>query len=336
MDLIRSAVLALLVGCVVSTGMGQLQDASLPTRAICAARKKGPIPEGDELTSAHSERLAGCDASKLYYGIGEKVDFIAARQCAYAERANGNQEVFGGSAILMMLYANGDGVPRNFRVAEKFACESGGAPAEIDGRMEHLRKLQQAHWTGKNFDLCDDITSGYMGGRCSLLNSQIQAAKRDNSLDAIVRTWSPADQSAFKALRAEANKFFSQRSEDEVDQSGTMGPAFVIEEEKSLQNGFFAAVQRFERGKLPNYSRGDFQRANVELNLVYAQAKKRSLNMGTVTLRGIQQTERAWIRYREAWVGFGAVKYPSVSADSWRTWLTQERTTMLRKLTLSD
>ena len=74
MDLIRTAVLALLVGCVVSTGMGQLQDASLPTQTICAARQKAPILEGDEPRSAHPERLAGCDASKLYYSIGEKAD----------------------------------------------------------------------------------------------------------------------------------------------------------------------------------------------------------------------------------------------------------------------
>lgn len=324
------------LGWVVSPGICQLEDASAPTQAICAAMKKVPIPTAEQLTSASIEQLAGCDSSKLYYGIGEKPDYIAARHCAYAERAKGNEAVFGGSAILMMLYANGKGVPRNFTLAEKFACESGGAPAEIDGRVEHLEKLQQERWTGKNFDLCDDITSGYMDGRCSLLHSRIQAAKRGSALDAIVGTWSPASQKAFQSLQAVANRFFTMRSDKEVDQSGTAGPAFVVEEERSLQNGFFAAVQSLERGKLPDYSHEDFQRADAELNVVYAKTNKRRADMGTITPRGIQQTERAWIRYRNAWVTFGALKYPSVSADSWRTWLTRERIIMLRKLTSSN
>jgi uncharacterized protein YecT (DUF1311 family) len=46
----------------------------------------------------------------------------------------------------------------------------------------------------------------------------------------------------------------------------------------------------------------------------------------------IRNTERAWLAYREAWVEFGGLKWPKVSADSWRTWLTQERTAELKQM----
>ena len=54
--------------------------------------------------------------------------------------------------------------------------------------------------------------------------------------------------------------------------------------------------------------------------------------LGTIRPEGIRDTERVWIRYRDAWVAFGAKRYPSVPADAWRTWATTERERQLREL----
>ena len=43
------------------------------------------------------------------------------------------------------------------------------------------------------------------------------------------------------------------------------------------------------------------------------------------TADGMRETERLWLAYLVAWIQFARQKYPSVSADSWRTWLTQQR-----------
>jgi uncharacterized protein YecT (DUF1311 family) len=51
---------------------------------------------------------------------------------------------------------------------------------------------------------------------------------------------------------------------------------------------------------------------------------------GTVTPNGVKLAQRAWLRYRDAWVKFGVVKYPAVSTDSWKTWLTQQRIPLLQ------
>jgi hypothetical protein len=46
--------------------------------------------------------------------------------------------------------------------------------------------------------------------------------------------------------------------------------------------------------------------------------------------------ERAWIRYRDAWVDYGTRLWPSTSTDSWRTWLTLERIEYFKMLQKSQ
>jgi uncharacterized protein YecT (DUF1311 family) len=98
-----------------------------------------------------------------------------------------------------------------------------------------------------------------------------------------------------------------------------------------LKDAFLASLRAFETSALPAFTAADFRRADAELNAVYAKALKAGTT-GTVTASGIRATERVWLGYREAWVRFGAIKYPSTAANSWRAWLTRERVTMLRAL----
>jgi hypothetical protein len=41
-------------------------------------------------------------------------------------------------------------------------------------------------------------------------------------------------------------------------------------------------------------------------------------------------SERAWIKYREAWVTYGAQRWPQTSPDQWRSWQTSEWLPTLR------
>jgi uncharacterized protein YecT (DUF1311 family) len=50
---------------------------------------------------------------------------------------------------------------------------------------------------------------------------------------------------------------------------------------------------------------------------------------GTVTPEGIKAAQELWIAYRDAWVAFGKQRYPSVNAEGWKTFLTQQRIGML-------
>jgi uncharacterized protein YecT (DUF1311 family) len=50
---------------------------------------------------------------------------------------------------------------------------------------------------------------------------------------------------------------------------------------------------------------------------------------GAVTREGIRDAQRAWIRYRDAFLAFAAVKFPAVPRADLAAWITEKRTEML-------
>jgi hypothetical protein len=244
-----------------------------------------------------------------------------------------DQWVFGREAMLMMIYANGEGVARNFDLALRFACEVDGSLAEMRGRIEHLQKLKREHWTGTDFDLCDDMTSGFLVGECVTRGEKFKAIERRRKLEHLTLSWKDGERTALQELQQAARQFFEERAENEVDLSGTGRTAAYVGELGSLNDGLVDALARFENGPLPRYSSAQFVSADAELNSVYVALRNEGdLNSGSITMAGIRRTELAWIKYRDPWVNFGRVKYPSVPAAAWKTWLTRERIKMLREI----
>jgi uncharacterized protein YecT (DUF1311 family) len=197
-------------------------------------------------------------------------------------------------------------------------------------------KLKKEHWSGDNFNLCDDATSGFMQGFCAGLQEDFDHAERTRKLSAMTVKWTPAEQTAFRELQKAASAYFEASSRNEVDLSGTGRAAFEIEAEASLNDDFVAAVERFEKGQLPKFMPSDFSKSDAELNSIYSKIQAdphNTVELSTVTPQGIQIAERAWLRYREAWVKFSQLKYPGVTPDSWRTLLTRERIKVLKSLT---
>ena len=74
---------------------------------------------------------------------------MKARKCAYAEMDRDAKVPLGGKAILMMVYANGNGATRNFDAALKLACSLGGAPGDDTGRVYQLDRLKKSKLGGQ-------------------------------------------------------------------------------------------------------------------------------------------------------------------------------------------
>jgi hypothetical protein len=326
---------------------------SKSAQEICAKATKAPLPSADEPTASEQPSMKNCSSRDLYYGVKGPQDYAAARKCAYAERTakNGGDFTFeiAGPAVLMMLYANGDGVPKNLDLALKFACEAGGAPAEIDARLAHIQSLEKAP-DGKGLsgcdsrhaaqtpycrgvlDICDDITSGAMGGVCASLHSQIDSQKTAAEFARITQKFTPGQASLFAKLDAAATKYFETHASNEIDLSGTARGEFYIEARDAMAKAFRGDVAAFESGKSP----GDLQpsayaAADKLLNDVYAATLKRNF-FGTINRNGVRETQRAWLPYRDAWVAFAASRYPTVTTDAVKTFLTRERTGVLEKI----
>ncbi|MEA5114496.1 MAG: hypothetical protein VB050_10760 [Geobacteraceae bacterium] len=297
----------------------------------CKKSEKIQLPAKDRPDAETAKSLAGCESANLYYGFDITPDPVKARHCAYLEVERGDDIAFGGSATLMMIYANGRGVKKDADLAIKFACKLDGAPAEMEYRIQHLLDLKKSKGE-KPFDLCDDITSGYMQGFCAKREQRLADAKLKRNLDDILLNWSEKDKQLFAVLKQSFGMFSEARTRNEVDTTGTARAALLIEEESTLSKDFVSAIVQFEKGKLPRYTKADFIKEDRNLNTVYRKIQsEKDFNWGSVKQADIKHTQKVWLKYREAWVEFGRQKYPQVTEESWRTWLTKKRITMLKE-----
>lgn len=307
----------------------------------CVQVKDVTPPTSDIPAKKITDSLAKCDAEDLYYSaIGEthpnSAEWGRVRACAFATKDN---------AVLMMLYANGLGVKKNMDLSLKYACRVDSAPAEMEGRVAHLQDIKQAG-SGKSkklFDLCDDITSGYMMGYCAHLGEQQEQKARARWLRDFAGRLTPAQRSEFKKLQDLEAGFAKAHGEDETDLSGTARGMMVIEAEASVNDRFLKDLGRFEKGELPRYTNTRFKALDRQLNQAYqrvmhakSEGKEGTLEYSTVTKKDVRNTQRLWLKYRDAWVAFGHVRYPAVPAYSWEALLTQRRTKQLKDLVFDD
>lgn len=304
------------------------------SRALCRSVRGREPPRADRPSAAQSEALRGCDSEALYYGIGQPADPVRARHCAFieAERDEGGG-YFSGRAMLMTIYANGVGARRDLDVAMHLACNVEGAPMEVHGRVTHLAELKAQGWTGTDFSICDDATSGLLGGHCAGHEARISAPRREAAMARLAAGWTPAERQALAALLRSHQAYVDAHSDGEVDLSGTLRAAMQYGAEERLKDELLDMLTRLSRGRAPTFGRAQFQAADAELNAAYREVMRGEFyeSPGAVTREGIRDAQRAWLRYRDAFLAFAAVKFPGVRRDSLAAWLTQQRTRLLRE-----
>jgi uncharacterized protein YecT (DUF1311 family) len=303
------------------------------SKAICRTVLHRDPPAADKPDAKTAASLKGCDSEKLYYGIGMKADPVRARQCAFLEMQKEPDEgVFAGRTMLMTIYANGVGAKRDLDVATHLACGLEGAPAEVDGRVTHLHELKAKNWAGNDFDFCDDITSGLAMGYCADHAANVAAPVREAKIARLASSFGASEKQAFDSLRRAQTAFVEAHGSGEVDMSGTARAAMSIQAEESARDEFVDVLQRLASGQAPAFTHAQFVAADAKLNSAYRKALAEagpSDAPGAVQKEGIRDAQRAWLRYRDAFLAFAAIKYPQISRDSLAAWLTQERTKML-------
>jgi uncharacterized protein YecT (DUF1311 family) len=312
-------------------GLAAEKHTQKPWQKTCDRVKNVPYPPGDLPTANEAKALKDCSSYNLYYGFTGEADPVKARLCAYKERKDSGDDPFFGAAMLMTIYANGVGAKRNFDLALKLACEIDGAPAEMEGRIKHLEDLKAQNWQGTNFSLCDDITSGYMQGFCANHLEKFESAKREKKLGSIQTKWTKSDKNEFKALSNAAYSYFDIHVENEVEQSGTAHTAMYINDKAAQEDAFIKTLDGLEKKSLPKYTVEQFREADAELNRSYKTIQKNfKPEHGTVTKEGIKITQRAWVKYKEAFLKFCSKKYPGTE-DSLKTHLTLKRLEELKE-----
>ncbi len=264
--------------------------------------------------------------SDFYYGLGRPVDDAQARLCAYAELDYG---------VLAMLYANGRGVARDYGVARKAVCDdTNAAPMETQGRLERLARMESsAAHQAESFDVCDDATSGAMTGWCAELAARRKAPPRDARLAALSASWPAAQQAAFERLR-QAHQAFVDARGGEVDRRGTLRDALATDEKERERDAFAELVARAEAGRVVAGAPAQARAQDERLNATWARLKAApdDTDPAAVTMAGILAAQRAWLKYRDAWVRFAALRYPALPAPTWVALLTAQRDQELEAL----
>lgn len=259
-----------------------------------------------------------CDSTGFYYGIDKPVDYTQARLCAFAEPDLG---------VLAMLYANGRGVARDDGLARKAVCDDrDAAPAETEGRLKHLARMERdAKEQAAGLDVCDDATSGMMTGWCAGIASKRKAPQRDARLATLAAKWPSTHQAAFAALRQAQDAFVDAR-DGEVDKTGSARASLMAAAEEARRDAFVALVARAEAGRVGAGTPAQAKASDERMNATWTRLKAtRDTDATTVAMKDILAAQRAWLKYRDAWVRFAALRYPALPAPTWIALLTDDR-----------
>jgi hypothetical protein len=304
------------------------------SKAICRKVRDREPPASDRPDAATARTLKGCDSEALYYGIGVAADPVRARQCAFLEAESGQGGVFSGRTMLMTIYANGRGARRDLDVATHLACGVEGAPMESHGRVTHLAELRTTGWKGQDFHYCDDITSGLAMGYCESHEASLAGARREAALAVLSAGWTSAEKQALARLRAAHEDYVEAHGSGEVDLSGTARAALQIAAEESLRDELVEVLERLRSGRALPTPAARLPAADAALNAAYRARLKETAEAGdhpgAVNAAGIRAAERAWLRYRDAFLIFAGIKFPRVPRAELAAWLTQQRTVRLR------
>jgi hypothetical protein len=315
-------------------------------QTVCSRALATPLPAAaaalaDSASGQPALAAGQCDEQALYYGFGEIPNYQAALQCAFRHRAHPDapsNSFLEGAGTLAMMYANEDGVPRNYALAIRFACEAGkrggqNTPERI-GRLEALRDGKLP--SGTTFDLCDEQMSGAMGAYCADLSEKQADVVRARRIAAIKAHLSQQAQTMLSGLQADESAFEEARMKGEYPGGGGSGSVgFALEDRNRVREQFVMNLEHFSAGKLPDASPASRQQAQQELDAACAAALAvpRDPNAGfrDPTVNGLKKTQAAWEKLFEQWMLFVPVAFPDLSQDAVATQLLRLRIHQVKK-----
>jgi hypothetical protein len=102
-------------------------------------------------------------------------------------------------------------------------------------------------------------------------------------------------------------------------------------EQAHINYQFLLMAEGFRQAGLATLSNLNSVAEDAALNAAYKRSLPNHPNPcpddddACVSANDFRAAERAWLRYRDAWLAYAAIKWPSVSADTWRAYLTHQR-----------
>ena len=148
---------------------------------------------------------------------------------------------------------------------------------------------------------------------------------------AILRTASPPVRAAFLELRKAWEELHSAYGamDGAICDGGTGCGPILKDDDLQFTALWVAALKDIEAGTAPatHADAAKFSRLDRELNEKYRASSKfytENTSAEESIAPAVRAADRRWLVYREAWVRFGALRWPDLPADQWRAWQTSE------------
>jgi len=320
----------------------EITEPSPPDQSRSIPRRVRTFCDGESLyyskDSKHFTKARACILGKLgLFRAGTSPTDAATAQSLATGGATQPADIDREGLVLVMVYANGDGVRRNLPLARQFLCEYGPG-IESDTGSEQLIKFDALLRDGKHFDMCgDDIAFG-RGVAFDCLG--MEQGRREDEVrrleNAILASASAAARASFLQLRSDWRDFHSAYSsmDGAICDGGTGCGPITEQDDLQFTASWLAALKKIRAGTPPalDAKPADQEKLDKNLNEHYRASLdefKDCISPTNCVAPTIRAADRAWLAYREAWVRFGAVRWPALPADQWRAWQTAEWSPML-------
>jgi len=153
---------------------------------------------------------------------------------------------------------------------------------------------------------------------------------------------SPEEQTSYDRLVVSFHVFYKLHEESEEGHSCTYCGALEEFDHVAMNYQFLAMAGGLGASGFPTLTASDLSHAEASLNRAYrarlaeippekCPAIPYSISQ-CVSGADARETERAWMRYRDAWIAFAGLRWPDVPAEVWSTQLSRLRTKQLEPL----
>src|SRR5690554_3329178 len=240
-----------------------------------------------------------------------------------AEEASRPSEIFGSPdpELVFWLITHGGVVPSETDTAVKVYYNRWKAGGPIE------------------FNLCEFVTSGMGATYCAARNAEEREKLRKTDIDVLMRELEPAKRLLLQTAYQEMTDFVTQKARGEEMHGGTAFAATTTWSIDEQKQEFIALVEKIINGKIPRQGLdldAEDAKLNDEYRLLLNMIEKNSdlsmgLNASMVSLEEFRDTQRQWIKYRNAMEKF----YQSVTGDdpnNMRSLMTRKRNEDLASL----
>lgn len=312
---------------------------ALADRLLAGPTRPEQYREAAELSKlAHDAGVAFVRCELFHYGIGMAPDLGRAAECY---RRAGSLEQ------LALLYVNGEGVPRDLDRAEALAVELAtphGGSIGPTCTPEGLRRIVDVERLGPSrapYDYCEDVAcSTWDEGYCVSLADLRKSAPAAETREAGVAGLDPSARASLtrleKALAVLADAEAEQVYVEHID--GTARAALSLARAAAVRDAYHRTFEKVVVARsAPAVTEPEFE----ELRAAVAKALAEDTGAGTdgrpappALRKAARATDRAWGRYRDAWVALGAPLLASPRPEAERSveaLLLRERLALLEE-----